>query len=179
VGAIDEAALAWLAEDIELFLEVPVKTTSNMPIPEHSFEAGRNQYHSTKILKEIVRGAPPDSLKVLGVIEKDLCIPILTFVYGEAQLNGVGALVSLARLRQEFYGARRDEDIFRDRLRKEALHELGHTFGLIHCARVECIMYLSNTILDVDRKGRTFCRQCLRALNSKIGQGRISKWTGR
>jgi archaemetzincin len=162
-----------------LALEVTVKTTGSVPIPDHSFEVDRNQFHSTKILKEIVRGAPPDSLKVLGVIEKDLCIPILTFVYGEAQLNGIGALVSLARLRQEFYGAGPDEDIFRDRLHKEALHELGHTFGLIHCSLIDCLMYLSNTILDVDRKGRTFCRHCQRALNSKIEPGRVSKWTGR
>lgn len=171
--------LSWLAEDIGLFLEVPVRTTGNMPIPDHSFEAERNQYHSTKILKELVREAPADSLKVLGVVEKDLCIPILTFVYGEAQLNGVGALVSLARLRQEFYGVRPDEDIFRDRLHKEALHELGHTFGLIHCSLVECLMYLSNTILDVDRKGRAFCRHCQNALNSKIEPGRVSRWTRR
>jgi archaemetzincin len=162
-----------------LTLEVTVKTTGNMPIPEHSLEADRNQYHSTRILKELVRGAPPDSLKILGVIEKDLCIPILTFVYGEAQLNGIGALVSLARLRQEFYGVHPDESIFRERLHKEALHELGHTFGLIHCSLVECLMYLSNTILDVDRKGRAFCRHCQRALNSKIEPRRVSKWTGR
>ena len=171
--------LSWLAEDIGLVLEVPVRTTSNMPVPDHSFESERNQYHSTKILKELVREAPADSLKVLGVVEKDLCIRILTFVYGEAQLNGVGALVSLARLRQEFYGVRPDEDIFRDRLHKEALHELGHTFGLIHCSLVECLMYLSNTILDVDRKGRAFCRHCQAALNSKIEPGRVSRWTRR
>jgi archaemetzincin len=162
-----------------LALEVSVKTTGDMPIPDDSLEGDRNQYHSTKILKELVRGAPADSLKVLGVVEKDLCIPILTFVYGEAQLNGIGALVSLARLRQEFYGAQPDEDILRDRLHKEALHELGHTFGLIHCSLVECLMYLSNTILDVDRKGRAFCRHCQSALNSKIEPGRVSKWTGR
>lgn len=179
MGEIEEGVLAWLARDISVALEVPVKTTGNMPIPEHSLEAARHQYHSTKILKELVGSAPPDALKVLGVIEKDLCIPILTFVYGEAQLNGIGALVSLTRLRQEFYGVRPDPDIFRDRLRKEALHELGHTFGLTHCTLVECIMYLSNTILDVDRKGRTFCRHCQHALNAKLDPGRISKWTGR
>jgi archaemetzincin len=150
-----------------------------MPIPEHSLEAARNQYHSTKILKEIVGHAPSDAFKILGVIEKDLCIPILTFVYGEAQLNGIGAIVSLARLRQEFYGVKPDEDIFRGRLHKEALHELGHTFGLIHCSLVECLMYLSNTILDVDRKGRSFCRHCQQILQSKIEAGRSSKWTGR
>lgn len=171
--------LSWLAKDVELALEVPVKATGNMPVPDHSFDSARNQYHSTKILKEIVREAPQDSLKVLGVTEKDLCIPILTFVYGEAQLNGIGALVSLARLRQEFYGAHPDEDIFRDRLHKEALHELGHTFGLIHCSLIECLMHLSNTILDVDRKGRAFCRHCQQAIHSKIEPGRISRWTRR
>lgn len=156
-----------------------MKAAGNMRIPDHSFEPDRNQYHSTKILKDLVREAPHDAFRILGVIEKDLCIPILTFVYGEAQLNGVGALVSLARLRQEFYGVRPDEEIFRNRLHKEALHELGHTFGLVHCPHVECLMHLSNTILDVDRKGRTFCRHCRNALDSKIEQGRDTRWTRR
>ena len=137
-----------------------MKTAGDVPIPDHSFEAERNQYHSTKILKELVRGAPPDSLKVLGVIEKDLCIPILTFVYGEAQLNGIGALVSLARLRQEFYGLPPDHALLRARAIKEAVHEIGHTFGLTHCADHACPMSLSNHVRQVDTKGAALCSRC-------------------
>ncbi len=111
--------------------------------------------------------APGGTGKLLGVIDRDLCIPILTFVFGEAQLGGMGALVSLARLRQEFYGLEPDGKLFLERLHKECLHELGHTYGLIHCRIPECVMYLSTTIHDVDRKARTMCRGCSDILQAR------------
>ena len=103
---------------------------------------------------------PQDALKLLGVTDKDLCIPILTYVFGEAQVGGTAAVVSLARLRQEHYGLAPDRPLLLERLRKESLHELGHTFGLVHCPLRECVMYLSNTVVDVDTRGRDFCTGC-------------------
>jgi len=109
-------------------------------VPAGSFDEKRKQYVSTKILKAILEEVPGDAGKVLGVIDEDLCIPILTFVFGEAQLGGVGAVVALARLRQEFHGLDPDEPLFLERLHKECLHELGHAYGLIHCHHPECVM---------------------------------------
>ena len=153
-------------------LPVNVGIMPPMPIPQSSFETARNQYYSTKILKEILGDVPGNAYKILGVIEKDLCIPILTYVFGEAQLGGTAAVVSLARLRQEFYGVPQDKALLLERLRKEALHELGHTFGLIHCNSRECVMYLSNTVVNVDSKGRNFCRHCHVTVSYKIGAGK-------
>ncbi len=172
MGAIDDELLQWLRNDLHAYLDLPVRTMDALPIPEASFLKARNQYHSTVILKEILGEVPPDALKVLGLIDRDLCIPILTFVFGEAQLGGTASLVSLARLRQEFYGVRPDPSLFRERLYKECLHELGHNFGLIHCHTRECVMYLSNTVMDVDRKERTYCRDCDVAMLSKLETGR-------
>ncbi len=172
VGAIDDDILQWLRKDLHDYLELPVKTMGALAIPEASFLKARNQHHSTVILKEILDEVPSDALKVLGLIDRDLCIPILTFVFGEAQLGGTVSLVSLARLRQEFYGLAPDPSLFRERLYKECLHELGHTFGLIHCHTRECVMYLSNTVRDVDRKERTFCNDCDASMLSKIETGR-------
>ncbi len=135
------------------------------------FEEKRKQYNSTKILGEMLREIPTDALKVLGIIDSDISIPILTFVFGEAQLGGQAAIVSLTRLRQEFYGMEPNRHIFLDRLRKESFHELGHTFGLYHCAEDACVMRLSSTIFDVDRKGSTFCRDCYLAMFSKMQEG--------
>jgi len=149
-----------------------VRAMPQVPLPPESYEAGRNQYYSTKILKEMLKEVPEDALKLLGVTDKDLCIPILTYVFGEAQLGGMAAVVSLARLRQEHYGVAPDRPLLLERLRKESLHELGHTFGLIHCPSRECVMYLSNTVVDVDSKGRTFCRACQMAVASRTGAGR-------
>jgi archaemetzincin len=144
----------------------------SIPVPPESFEARRNQYNSTKILKEMLGDVPQDALKLLGVTNEDLCIPILTYVFGEAQVGGTAAVVSLARLRQEHYGLTPDRPLLLERLRKESLHELGHTFGLIHCPLRECVMYLSNTVVDVDTRGGDFCRGCRTVVASKTGTER-------
>ena len=149
-----------------------VQTMPSIPVPHESFEPRRNQYYSTKILKEMLGDVPPDALKLLGVTDKDLCIPILTYVFGEAQVGGTAAVVSLARLRQEHYGLAPDRPLLLERLRKESLHELGHTFGLIHCPLRDCVMFLSNTVVDVDTRGRDFCRGCQTVVASKATMGR-------
>ena len=164
---IPDAMLTMLQDHLRDYLSLPVRTMRAMPVPEGSYERNRNQYNSTRILREILTETPADAIKIVGIIDKDLCIPILTFVFGEAQLGGVASIVSIARLRQEFHGLFPDDGILFDRLVKEALHELGHNFGLIHCHDRECIMYLSNTVRDVDRKRSTYCGSCDSALYLK------------
>ncbi|PJB32913.1 MAG: hypothetical protein CO109_02065 [Deltaproteobacteria bacterium CG_4_9_14_3_um_filter_65_9] len=153
-------------------LMATVRILPSIPIPPESYEARRNQYYSTKILKEMLGGVPQDALKLLGVTDKDLCIPILTYVFGEAQVGGMAAVVSLARLRQEHYGLTPDRPLLLERLRKESLHELGHTFGLVHCPSRACVMYLSNTVVDVDIRGRDYCTGCRTVMASNTAAGR-------
>lgn len=153
-------------------LMATVRTLPSIPVPPESFEVRRNQYLSTKILKEMLGDVPQDTLKLLGVTDKDLCIPILTYVFGEAQVGGTAAVVSLARLRQEHYGLTPDRPQLLERLRKESLHELGHTFGLYHCPSRDCVMHLSNTVVDVDTRGRDFCRGCRTVVASNTGTER-------
>lgn len=157
---------------MEECLPATAREMQGIPVPPDSLLAGRNQHSSTKILKELLGEVPPDADKLLGVTEKDLCIPILTYVFGEAQLGGTVAVISLARLRQEFHGLATDRPLFLERARKEALHELGHTYGLIHCKSRDCVMFLSNTVFDVDVKGRNFCRYCRSIVASKAGERR-------
>jgi archaemetzincin len=94
------------------------------------------------------------------VAEPDLFIPILTFVFGEAQLGGTASIISIARLRQSYYGLPEDQALYYHRAEKEALHELGHTLGLIHCPSYECVMHFSNGIEEVDLKGDRYCPSC-------------------
>jgi archaemetzincin len=97
---------------------------------------------------------------VLAVTEADLYVPVLTFVFGEAQLGGPRAIVSAHRLREEFYGLPRDEKKLDARLAKEALHELGHTLGLRHCDDWRCVMASSHAVERLDLKEAQYCRQC-------------------
>ena len=124
-----------------------------------SHDGGRGQYHSTAIIQRPERAADPD-VRVLGVTGCDLYVPVLTFVFGEAQLDGNCAVVSTARLHEEFYGLPARADLLHERLIKEAVHELGHTFGLRHCADWRCVMSSSHAVERLDVKGAEFCKEC-------------------
>jgi len=132
--------------------------------PAPSFHSGRQQYYSTDLLARMQKHLTPACWRVLGVTPLDLYIPILTFVFGEAQLEGGCALVSTYRLRQEFYGLPPDPDLLRQRLLKEAIHELGHTLSLTHCEDYECVMAPSHAVEWIDLKSSRVCRECRRAI---------------
>jgi archaemetzincin len=121
-------------------------------LPRHGWDGRRRQHHSGALLDWLGRAVPEG--RVLGVTDVDLFIPVLTFVFGEAQLGGRAALVSTARLRGS------DPRLLIERLAKEAVHELGHALGLVHCADAACAMSRSATLRDVDRKGNLLCRDC-------------------
>lgn len=131
-----------------------------LPDVEFAFDAGRRQYASIAVLEMLARTIPADATKLLAVTERDLFIPVLTFVFGQAQLNGRVAVISLARLRQEFYGLPGNREILLERARKEALHEAGHTMGLVHCADRECAMSLSTSVRQIDLKQAGYCPAC-------------------
>lgn len=124
-----------------------------------AFDPGRAQYNSTAVLKELARAAPPEAIKVLGIAEVDLFIPIFTHVYGEAQLGGKSCIVSTYRL-CENTRLMSGREAFQMRVVKEAAHELGHTFRLYHCRDRACVMHYCHNVMDVDRKSDQLCRYC-------------------
>lgn len=129
-----------------------------------AFDPLRNQYNSSFLLAQLIDDPPDDAGRILGVCNFDLFIPILTFVFGEAQLEGIGAIVSIHRLKNEFYGGTSDHHLLMERLLKEATHELGHTYGLYHCQYPGCVMNSSTYVDDIDEKSVMPCRDCLRII---------------
>lgn len=120
--------------------------------------ARRGQYSAERILQRLEVRATG---RTLGVVDRDLYVPDLNFVFGLADTIGRRAVVALPRLRQRFYGLADDEALFHERAAKEAVHELGHTYGLGHCRNRRCVMAFSNSLGDTDRKERRFCATCL------------------
>lgn len=132
-----------------------------MPMPEDAYNAARRQYYSSSILSKIddfLKGSVAD--RILGITDGDLYVPRLNFVFGEAQCPGRAAMISLFRLRPEFYGQPPDRALFIGRSVKEAVHEAGHTLGLGHCRNPSCIMFFSNNIQMTDTKECKFCERC-------------------
>jgi len=129
-----------------------------------AFSPKRGQFHSSEILKRLKAVIPDDCLRILFVLDEDLYVPELNFVFGEAELGGPAAIISLCRLKPEFYRMKPNPNLFRERALKEAVHELGHTFRLAHCANPSCVMFFSNSLLDTDRKTSDFCQACRRKL---------------
>ncbi|SNQ60426.1 hypothetical protein [Candidatus Methanoperedens nitratireducens] len=101
-------------------------------------------------------------------VDVDLFVPGLNFVFGLA--SGNNAVISLVRLRPEYYRERKNEYLFRERSLKEAIHEPGHTFGLHHCPDIRCIMHFSNRLEDTDIKGPGFCKACSNKIRNKLGE---------
>ena len=137
-----------------------VEVVKRLRFPQYAFDERRRQYHSTLILAWLRQAGEGIYERILGLVDVDLFTPSLNFVFGEADiLHGV-SVISLYRLRPENYGQAEDPKTLRERALKEAIHELGHTYGLMHCLQYRCVMHFSNQLSDTDRKGHLFCRHC-------------------
>lgn len=134
-------------------------------IPVEAYNARRRQYNSDVIMMYYAKSVKRRTLLVTYV---DLYTSKLNFIFGQAESPGLLAIVSLARLDTRFYGDSFNERLFMDRAVKEAVHEIGHTYGLRHCSNSRCVMYFSNSILDTDFKFKLPCISCMRKLTAVL-----------
>ncbi|MCM8799917.1 MAG: archaemetzincin family Zn-dependent metalloprotease [Candidatus Omnitrophica bacterium] len=129
-----------------------------------SYNPERKQFHAGTLIDKLKKIYPLREGLILAILDVDLYTESLNFIFGEARLQERIALISITRLRQEFYGLAKDDKIFYQRVLKEAVHELGHLFGLSHCANPKCVMHFSNSLLDTDIKDYKFCPLCKKNL---------------
>ena len=160
IGAFDARILLELAPAMADVFRLPCEIVPNPLDPEFAFHGERQQYHSSELLQAMQRYVGPDTWRLLGVTMVDLYIPILTFVFGEAQIGGPCGIVSGHRLHQEFYGLPEDEELLHQRLLKEAVHEIGHTLDLTHCEDYQCAMAASHAVEWIDLKDSLLCESC-------------------
>ncbi|MGB9628580.1 MAG: archaemetzincin family Zn-dependent metalloprotease [Thermodesulfobacteriota bacterium] len=159
VGKVDRRVIEWLKTDLTKVFDKEVTIGKELPEPDYAYNRKRNQYLSTAILKTLIEPREFNSFeKILGIVDHDLYVPELNFVFGEATHKA--AVISITRLRQEFYHLPEDQALFHKRVLTEAVHELGHTYGLGHCRNPQCVMFFSNSLVDTDRKGAEFCPNC-------------------
>jgi len=162
VGNVETKSLMPIKEGLpKVFPKTTTLIVGNLPLPEKAFDKNRRQYRSNQILASIQSCDPQKEVdRILGVVDVDIFVPDLNFVFGEATFPGKAALISLWRLKPEFSGEPANVKLLAERSVKEAIHEVGHTLGLKHCTRSSCVMFFSNSIFDTDRKQRLFCDEC-------------------
>ena len=158
VGNVDRAVIKPIAMEIVRVFGFKTDVIPILDDMDFALNVCRNQYHSTEILSKLEMLAPPNAIRILAITDVDLFIPILTYVYGEAQLGGRACIISTHRLNDGIGSI--TPEAYHFRIAKEAIHELGHTFKLRHCPDHTCIMHYCRSVDDVDRKSNQLCRYC-------------------
>ncbi len=174
LGRVDPSILQEVREGIERIIPQTTCEVSDkgIDVPQGAYNPPRGQYRSSvlmaKILTQLGRLRLSGLDRVLGITEVDIYTPGMNFIFGEAQCPGKAAIISLYRLKPEFYGAPPDRDLLVERAVKEAVHEIGHTLGLRHCNNPRCVMSFSLHIGMTDRKGPNFCSRCYRRIERAV-----------
>jgi archaemetzincin len=160
LSEIDVSLVGLLKQHLEQTFNRLIDTRYKIGNLEYAYEADRKQYKSPKILSRLqrVKRGPRD--KIMGVVDVDLYSPGYDFVYGEAKISSGVATLSIYRLRPKSHSGHSGLKVFRQRVIREALHEVGHLHGMDHCNKPKCVMRACTCLAEVDKAGNEFCSEC-------------------
>ena len=159
-GRFGKEFLDHLAYDVQVVFGIPAEVAPFFHDITPYFNPDRKQYDANKLLQLVHSEYARESYKTIGLFQVDLFIPVLTYIFGQAQYKGNAGIASVYRLRNEQYGMASDEKLLFERFRKIVIHELGHSFGLIHCHVPICVMRPGAYVEDIDMKKHFFCNKC-------------------
>jgi archaemetzincin len=167
IGVLDDGLLERLRAPLEDAFKRPALLLKALPPPKYAFNPTRGQYHSAAILKrvEALRASEWDA--ALGIVDADLFVPEVPFIFGEADRSTRSAIISLSRLRSEGGTQDSKRDLLGKRLLAECIHQMGLIRGLAQCPNNRCVMFFSATVQDTDKKGAAFCANCRKRLLSE------------
>jgi archaemetzincin len=160
LGKVGIDILRVIGDSLQGILRLPVDLLDTEPLPSDAFMESRNQHNAMIIIKHLSNHYSRHTMKVLGVTNRDICNPILTYVFGEAYMGGPAAVLSCYRLYRGTDSEYVSREVLLDRIVKVALHEIGHTFNLPHCHTGRCVMRASNNLAELDRKLNYLCDYC-------------------
>ena len=167
LAQIDSPILEILKQGLSQTFNCSVEIRALTLSLDDAYDLKRKQYLAPQLLSALRSFKMEPGDRCLGIVDVDLYSTGLNFIFGEADIGSGVAIVSLYRLRQEHYGSPQNAGLFRNRALKEAVHELGHTYHLSHCADAKCVMHFSNSLADTDIKGTGFCKRCWQRLGEE------------
>ena len=168
IGISESHILQYIVDLISKRFDSDVTISTRMPIEKFKKNETRDQYSSARMLEALIDAKNSKKVALLGVANVDLYTHSLNFVFGQADRVNSVAVISISRLKPDFYGLQNNDDLILKRAGKEAVHELGHVFGLGHCNKPKCVMFFSNSLQDTDVKGDEFCNRCKGTLDYNL-----------
>ncbi len=168
LGEFEINLLDWLSGSLPRFLPFSIRFKVSdrcLPVSISYYNSKRLQFNASQILQDLLSLFKKTCFfRILALTNHDIYVEGLNFIFGLAQKphnmfekTPLVALVSTSRLAAGLRES--DSQIFKERLLKEVVHELGHTLSLDHCTR-DCVMRFSNTISETDLKPAYFCSGC-------------------
>lgn len=175
LGKVDDDLKEMMRRFVEVAYGRTCKVMSPVSLPSSAYDARRKQYRASELLDVLrnrfllTRLFHPGNIKVVGMTEKDIYTRQMNFIFGLASLRGRFCVVSTCRFHQSFRRKPEDKELLYGRALKVLYHELGHTFGMRHCDKIQCAMCYHNSLTELDDGYVWFCPECTHKLEKRVG----------